>query len=69
MNDARAGLSQRLPLPVTQPDAPLDVVAEDTILRDEIFMSHQQPPIDRPLDLCEQVFPVHRLSLRFCRLF
>jgi hypothetical protein len=50
---------QRLAFAVTQPDTPLDLVAKDTIFRNEILITQQQLLIDCPCDVCQQGLPIH----------
>jgi hypothetical protein len=45
-----------------QPEAPFYLVVQDAVLRDQLSIAHQQFPIDSPCDVCEQAFPVHRLT-------
>ena len=51
---------QRFAFAVTQSDAPLDLVAKDTVLRHQILVAEQQGLIHRSRDIREQGFPVHR---------
>ncbi len=48
----QSDLGEGLALAVTQPEVPLDLVAEDTILRAQIFVAQQEFLIDRPCDIC-----------------
>jgi hypothetical protein len=57
-----ADLGEGLTLAIIQPDTPLKLVAQDPILRHEIFIAQQQLLIDRPRDIPQQVFPVHGIS-------
>ena len=57
-----ADLSQGLALTVAQPEAPLDLAAQDAILRHQVLVAQQEFLIDGPRDICQQMFPVHRLS-------
>ena len=57
-----ADLGQGLALAVAQPDTPLDLMAEDAIFGHQVLVAQQQFLIDCPRDICQQVFPVHRLS-------
>ena len=58
LTDFRQGLA----LAVTQPETLLDLVAENPVLRRQIFVAHQQLLIDSPRDVCEQGLPMHHLS-------
>src|SRR5438445_2046096 len=53
-----ADFGQRFTFPVTQPDAPLDLVAEDTIFRDQVLITQQQFLIDCPRDIRQQGLPI-----------
>ena len=54
---------ERLAFAVRQPYTARDLVAQNAIFRDEIFITQQQFLIDGPGDIRQQVFPVHALSL------
>src|SRR6266446_4598086 len=56
-----ADLGQGLPLAVTQPHAPFELIAEDAILRRQVLVTQQQCLIDSPCDICEQCLPIHTL--------
>ena len=55
-------VSQCLAFAITQPEASLDLVSEDTVFRHQLFVAQQQFLIDGPRDIREQVVPIHRLS-------
>jgi hypothetical protein len=57
-----ADLRQGLALAIVEPEVSLYLVAQDAVLRDQIFIAHQQFLIDSPCDVCKQVFTVHRLT-------
>jgi len=63
-----ADLGQGLPLAVTQPHAPCDLMAQDAILCHQVFMAQQQCLIDGPRDIREQCLPIHTpCTLRLSR--
>ena len=47
---------------IRQPDAPCDLVAQETMLRHEGLVAQQQCLIDGPRDRGQQMCPVHCLS-------
>src|SRR5712691_241143 len=54
-----ADCGQGFAFTVTQPDAPLDLVAEDAIFRDQVLIAQQQFLIDCPRDIRQQGLPIH----------
>src|SRR6266404_4707164 len=56
-----AHVRQRGMFAVAESNAPLDLVTQNPLFRDQIFVAQQQFLIDRPCDVCQPDLPVHRL--------
>ena len=57
-----ADLGEGCALSIGEAHAPLQLVAQDAILRHHVLIAHQQFLIDSPCDIRQKLWPIHRLS-------
>ena len=62
-----SNVGEGLALAIAQAYTTFDLVTQHAIFGHQVLIAQQQFLIDSPRDICQQVFPVHRLSLSLSR--